>query len=818
MLRKILIIVIVTFGILAFWSLATGKLALFLLLVCILGAVFYLCLRGLPHPREGKKFEGANYELVDKFPPPLPPRTKTYRRKVTPPPIKAQRTPGGLSISISIENDNYYGDDDLDEQPAEWIPFGRSLDFKNYVLPGGFYYLPSKGGWGAESSAIARDAHVGKPLLPSVLTASYYPSYSQILSEERATYLNWLQSFGRGQHQKDVARGYLFLYFYGLERRALCEGDLDPVIFSTVRTMLEVYGPHHQGRTLITYLSDFLYFGSYQIGHQHFAKEWPQIMELHGDKMSEDSLILLLAHLHETQQTLSWQLAYRLASRHDNSKRSVVTKRAGEKFHMLFQSKYEELYPGGLALKTAKQNKKLRYSAANSSLPYRNGVQDKRDLLVPNVLGIRSQFKKLPIIWNECIDELSGYSRAILSVLEDHDSTRNDELKAFLALPLSLQNQDEHPLDSEFTNVLNVAETIKGEMKIVPCSVVAGLLDIEERPALTATQSRMVSDVISSLGLVCGPNYYHTGLPLRWNQDLVLTPCDVNTEVDSALLTGTLRLLYLTVMVAAADGDVSESELSHFRGNIDTSAFSEHQNLEIKNTLIALSRNPQVAVRSLNKISKSIHKQHKETVLKHLVLVAADDDLITSDELKVLKRITKSMGLSDEILNGQIEELATFRTVQIHKAGQRRRGEPIPQKETEAETKAFTLDHAKIAVISAETEKVVEILSQVLSDDEAGTVQEPIAEEVSDVDIAVPEWLCDLNNIYQMALLELISHPNATGEVLKEIADKHHLMPNSLIDEVNEWSDEVLDDFLLELDSDENLTIYRELLPEQIAA
>ena len=821
MLRKTLFITVVAFVLLSFWALATGKLALFMLLVCILGAIFYLCPRVLSTFKEFKIGKDESCELDNGYPSHRPPRSKPLVQKVTPPPITTDSLSEGLSITITLGNDSYgYDDDDFDAEPAEWIPFGRALDFKNYVLPGGFYFLNNKGGWGAESSAVAREAQVGKPLLPSVLTASYYPSYSQVLPDERATYLNWLQCFGRDQHQKDVARGYLFLYFYGLERRALCEGDLDPQIFSTVKKMLGVYGPHHQGRTIITYLSDFLYFGNYQLGHQHFAKEWPELMLLHGGKMSEDALILLLAHLHETQQVLAWELAYRLAARHDNSRSSVVTKRSGEKFYMLFQSKYEALYPEGLTLKAAKQDKRLRYRAANSSLPYQNGDQDKRNLSVPNVLGIRSQFKKLPSIWNECIDELSGYSRAMRDLLDGHDSSRDDQLKAFLALPPLLQSRDEHPFDLEFTNMMGVAERVENNVKIVPCSVVARLLGIEERPALTATQSRMVSDVISSLGHVCGPNPHHSGLPLRWNQDLALAPCNLKEEKDSLILTGTLRLLYLTIMVASADGDVAESELSHYRNNIDRESFSDQQIVEIDNTLIALSRSPQVALRSLNKICKGIHEKHREAVLKHLVTVAADDDLITGDELKILKRITKSMGLSEVILNSQLEELTGFKTVQVLKTGGKRRGEPIPQKKGETEKQAFSLDHDKIALISAETEKVVEILSQVLSDDEVELLQESSVTEgtVSGIATEVPDWLSDLNKIYQIPLLELIRHPNATGEVLKEVANKHHVMASSLIDEVNEWSDEALDDFLLELDSDENLTIYRELLPEKLAA
>ena len=48
----------------------------------------------------------------------------------------------------------------------------------------------------------------------------YWPNYSAIDSRSRATYLDWLSS-GRSDTRYDA--GYVFLYFYGLERRVFVD-------------------------------------------------------------------------------------------------------------------------------------------------------------------------------------------------------------------------------------------------------------------------------------------------------------------------------------------------------------------------------------------------------------------------------------------------------------------------------------------------------------------------------------------------------------------------------------------------------------------
>jgi len=83
---------------------------------------------------------------------------------------------------------------------------------------------------------------------------SYWPNYSQLSTTARATYLNWL-SEGR---VRVVNPGYMFLYFYGLERRFFWD---TPSIEDCEKIVLEVarlYELFSENRSARKYLSVFL--------------------------------------------------------------------------------------------------------------------------------------------------------------------------------------------------------------------------------------------------------------------------------------------------------------------------------------------------------------------------------------------------------------------------------------------------------------------------------------------------------------------------------------------------------------------------------
>lgn len=107
---------------------------------------------------------------------------------------------------------------------AAWIPFGRAAEVGRRKIAGPAYVgsrLPTS------NSSSDHDNFLIDPSLPvggSADTAgqqmNYWPSYGSMSPGSRLAFLNWMAS---PRNAPDTYIGYVFVYFYALERRAILE-------------------------------------------------------------------------------------------------------------------------------------------------------------------------------------------------------------------------------------------------------------------------------------------------------------------------------------------------------------------------------------------------------------------------------------------------------------------------------------------------------------------------------------------------------------------------------------------------------------------
>lgn len=268
---------------------------------------------------------------------------------------------------------------------------------------------------------------------------------------------------------------------------------------------------------------------------------------------------------------------------------------------------------------------------------------------------------------------------------------------------------------------------------------------------------------------------------------------------------GLLRLLYLAVLVASADGSIDENELEVFhRATGVTDEFSRKQ---ISVTQAALSRDANIASKQLRKISNSINHTDRLPVFTLLVHIACSDGILSSEEDKLLRRIAKIFELDSKYLDNILSETDTFKTVTVERASKRSGSETIPPP-PQQQPAAFQLDMNRIAALTVETAEVVSILSKALEEEKAEVTGE--TEATSEIPSHTPDWMEDLDARYHSGLLRLLSEPSPD---LPAIAKDYHLMPGDLLDGINTWADEALGDFLLEIGDNGIVNISRELIP-----
>lgn len=111
-----------------------------------------------------------------------------------------------------------------------WVPPGDTIEIAGLEIRDGMVYagrgLPSVNGYGTEPALIDPTLPVNWRT-PDIAghTMDYWPSYETITPQSRAAYLQWL---AEGRSDPSVGLGYVFLFFYGLERRVLFGAQMNP--------------------------------------------------------------------------------------------------------------------------------------------------------------------------------------------------------------------------------------------------------------------------------------------------------------------------------------------------------------------------------------------------------------------------------------------------------------------------------------------------------------------------------------------------------------------------------------------------------------
>ncbi len=691
----------------------------------------------------------------------------------------------------------------------QWVPSGEVVKLGGRMIEGMVYTSDVSLGWDGEPSAICKRLPVDSNQVASD-ELPYYPNYESLSPGQRAFYLDWLAGGRRMSNPDQLPTGYLFLFFYGIERRFIVEGDRDSSLWDEVFKLLEIYGMTRRSRSVPSYFGDFLHFTSYSLGVEGYSSVLPGLLDMQDERLSETALGIALAHHFRANQPIDWKLAHLVAMGLEDSRRSVVIKRTGNAFREMFTARFRETYPDGMVLKASRRDRAVRYQTGNASLSPRYSNPSRAGgpfvIQIPGVLGIKSQFKPLAGIWNQCIEDLSGYSRAVGKLTKEAGASSQDLLRAHLALPDEIRGGKPHPLEAPYRETLASCPNENG-LIFAPVALLACMSGIEERQELTQKQSEDVAALVESFGDTLAPHPIILNLPLAWDQEVAIFRNPVVCE-PSKSLGGLLRLLHLAVLMASADGVIDDDELQVFHRS--SGIEDEFGKAQIRATEAVLVRDTNVANRRLQKIAKSVHSSDRMAVFKLMVHIACCDAVLSSDENRMLRRLGKALKLGQDSLDDVLAGDAAFHTVTVVRGRKASEGETIP---APASSPAFRLDMDRINALTLETAEVVSILSRAIEEEPEeedelepeSTVRQPITE--------APEWMTDLDERYRAALLEMVGTAQGQSFDLDEIAGRYHLLPDDLIDGVNTWSDETLGDFLIELDDEGQVSIIEELIP-----
>jgi tellurite resistance protein len=393
-----------------------------------------------------------------------------------------------------------------------------------------------------------------------------------------------------------------------------------------------------------------------------------------------------------------------------------------------------------------------------------------------------------------------------------------------------------NPFPAKWAEALRQGKIEFGFLRLT-ANELADLLGRALQDNFTLTESKCIARAVESFGYCLEPDPRHGAGNFWGTREVgVFQPPSDSVQEPSENFLGASALLQLCLLVAAADGAVDRDELDQFRRFIESQfrfTPDEHQRLVVLETLLA--RNAASAKVTLGRTAKRVPQDKHIVIAQFLVDVAAADGVISPKEHQALARIFDAFGLSTETLDAIIRNLTTAdQDVVIQQAESVQPGETIPSPSSALQPTALRLDMTRVAAISAETHEVIGLLAKAMSEDETdespavaasptarpaltkacsaseSAASSPAPLAVDNIAVDSSAALEGLDAKFHRIVKQLAVRDSWSRSDFDAVAREHQLMSLSVIDALNEWSDQYLGDFLLE--GEDPITVHRPLL------
>lgn len=644
---------------------------------------------------------------------------------------------------------------------ARWIPPGESVEVAGVTLPGGMFYV---------GTTLTTPMGYNDPCLidPSKPVAArgdyteremgYWPSYSDIPKTARRAYLNWLAG-GRLDPEADI--GYVFIYFYGLERRAIIDAANDPVaqrdwplIAAEIRRLLGIYGDMSQSfRRYASELLDWVSIADhpsklYEKPVPSFPKtfEVPLYVRLALGQAAVDGAPVP-AHVALAWTRLNPNVALR-----------TPAKRCVEEFDRLFEQRYTETVGAGLVLPRNRTKLKLSYQPASAGFHGYKNIQLTFGE-TPDVTVLTAPLKKLQKIAEDTTQELDAYSRY---VGKNPDSKFS--LEGLLYLPAALW-----PASMRST-IEGLRKQVAGETLVMPFQMLVSQLG--GAVALTKDRGIALVKALASQQIGFVPDVlYGAKLPKPDDAIALFALAGPDSGSSPAYQAGVLTL-QLASAVANADGDLGDSEFGHLKREVGTWTHLSVQHTQRLLAHLYLLRKAPVTLAALKKKLEPLDMASKEAIGAFMATVAQSDGMVSPAEVKMLEKVYKVLGIDAKKVFSDIHAVAAGGTA------------VAPGEAGKIEETGFRLDRERISALQKDTEHVTKLLSRIFKEEElpeAAPVTEPEPEELQPA-----AGILGMDEAHTAFARMLLSRPTWGRDELQDVAADLNLMLDGALERVNE--------------------------------
>ncbi|MBD8576086.1 TerB N-terminal domain-containing protein [Pseudomonas syringae] len=644
---------------------------------------------------------------------------------------------------------------------TRWLTAGESIMVADQLLPDGMIYVGTNDSAFrfAEPSFIdsTLKVHEAPVDLQEKLTPGW-PSYSNLSPHARRGYLQWLAS-GRCTPLADP--GYVSLFFYGLERRALVDSAHDTVartelgtIAAEVLRLQKLYTGHADFQSDAKRLLDHLSLA--RIDAQMYLQTPPDVTDHDYDLPTLVRVALGQLAVDKHPMDAGWAWAW--ARSDPNISRRTPVFRCADLFQRLFKASYEQRFPNGLML----ANNKTRLRIAYRPTSLRLIVPEIAVGNIPDVTAISSTRKKLQLLIDECATALDPFSRYL-----GRNPDAAEALEGLLHLPIWLW-----PEHARFA--LQDLQSRTGHEVL---SMRMGELaeHFQTTGSLARDQVIVLAKTLETLGIGMEPDVLSGGRTPKADEIIALfaTEPDDGTLRTTADYHAALVTLELACAVAAADGDTSPAEVALVGRHIDSwnHLCVAHRKRLKAHLHIQLQQPPTLA--SLKKKLDPLSPAQRRTIAGFLAHLAQADGIVSPEEVRLLERVYKVLQLDPQLLYNDLHGAAGSLAQQSSIAS----GPAAP-------SSGIVLDMSKIAQLQRETAQVSALLAKVFEDE---YTEEPVLHLAPQPSLPEPDTqLYGLDAEHSAFMRLLLSRNEWSRHDLEDAAADMELMLDGALEQIND--------------------------------
>jgi uncharacterized tellurite resistance protein B-like protein len=671
---------------------------------------------------------------------------------------------------------------------GRWLGADTSITIHNRKLSRGFIFYGNKlkglDNYSSEDCLIDPSLPAFRPMSIENSTEfytdaslCYWPNYAGLSQQCRGVYLDWLAS---DRSQPNIPIGYVFLYFYGLERRIIANKDSIHLIdmkeyieiFHEIVRLRQIYGSNN---SFNNYSGNLLALMIYlrPVVTKHLKNELFQFSNALFFK-------LMLAVTVKNGKPIKAGLALDWLRYSSEYYFRSAARRCKNEFQQLFFLKFKEYFANGILIKPNNTRLNIEYQAASRSTGYYQW--DNTNLPDPSIL--KRPLENLITIAEQCTDQLGDYSR----YLAREDSSR-DDFSALMLLPAELFNVSRSPVISQFRQWVNYVLLEQNGLASVKDFWKNIHSDLPK--AINKTENALMQRIATRFGLTIIPDSRIQRIKINPNGFIVL----YESQNPANFLPGeefryTELLLRLGVIVANIDGYIHDREkelLTHF---IDSNACLQDAEKQYLHAFLIWCLNNTYGMQGLKDKIEKLDSSQRRIISNLLISIAMADGTVETKEIKQIEKLYTALGLDKSTVASDIHALSVS-------AAKPLQTQPLPVSKSDngvaEKLDTSILDSAILKLHESETSDVQSLLGTIFADNEEEQQLRP-EPEVHDNQ--------KLDSIHQQLFDILITQERWTHDEFIGLCKQFNLLPDGAIETINEWAYECVDAPLVEEDDD----------------